>query len=311
MCNMNAMHVDVLHLDRLHLNQLRLIDALARDGNLGEAAEHIGLTQSAASHALARLREELQDPIFVRTTEGMQPTPYGIQLAAAVRDALESLRTVLEWHRAFVPKTSRRAFNVMMNDVSQMLYLPRLLARLSAEAPRVTLRVHLLPPKLPHLSLESGAVDLAVGGFSSLVTGCRQRRLYQERYVCVVRRDHPKFKHGMTVEAFRSVPQAVVDPRGYIHEQLDRLLRQHNLPRAAKLYVPHFLALPMVVAHSDLLVIAASRVARAYANVLPLKIMPPPLKLPTYSTKLFWHERFHRDPANLWLRDLYIKLFGD
>jgi DNA-binding transcriptional LysR family regulator len=300
-----------MHIDALHLNQLRLVEALARNGNLGEAAEEIGLTQSAASHALARLREELQDPIFVRTTEGMRPTPYGRRLASSVRDALRSLHAGLDRHPEFAPGTSTRTFNVIMSDVSQMLYLPRLLPRLVAEAPRVTLRVHALPAKAPHQILESGEVDLAVGAFSRLISGCRQKRLYREKYVCVVRQDHPRFAQGMTSEAFCSVPHAVVDPRGYIHERLDHWLAQQKVPRAAKLYVPYFLSLPLVIARSDLVVIMASRVARIYAEILPLKIMPPPVKLPSYDTRLFWHERFHRDSANRWLRNLYIELFGD
>lgn len=300
-----------MHIGALHLNQLRLVDALARNGNLGEAAEQIGLTQSAASHALARLRKELQDPIFIRTSEGMRPTPYGMRVAASVRDALHSLRAGMDKHSEFVPGTSRRTFNVIMSDVSQMLYLPGLLARLSAEAPGVTLRVRAVPAKAPHLILESGEVDLAVGTFTRLIAGCRQKRLYRERYVCVVRRDHPLFEHGMTAVAFCSVLHALVDPKGYVHERLDRWLAQQKIPRTAKLYVPYFLSLPLVIARSDLLAIMASRVAQTYAEMVPLKIMPPPTKLPAYDTKLFWHERFHRDPANRWLRGLYIDLFSD
>jgi len=300
-----------MHIGALHLNQLRLVDALARNSNLSEAAEEIGLTQSAASHALARLREELQDPIFVRTSEGMRPTPYGIRLATSVRDALQTLRAGLDRHPEFVPGTSSRTFNVIMSDVSQMLYLPKLLPRLSAESPGATLRVRPLPSKAAHLILESGEVDLAVGAFSRLIAGCRQKRLYRERYVCVVRQDHPRFAQGMTVEAFCSVPQALVDPRGYVHERLDSWLEQQRVPRTAKLYVPYFLPLPLIIARSDLLVVMASRVAKVFAELLPLKIMPPPVKLPSYDTRLFWHERFHRDPANRWLRNLYLELFGD
>jgi DNA-binding transcriptional LysR family regulator len=300
-----------MHIGDLHLNQLRLVDALARNSNLGEAAEEIGLTQSAASHALARLRKQLQDPIFVRTSEGMRPTPYGIRLAASVRDALQSLRVGLDRYPEFVPATSSRTFNVIMSDVSQMLFLPRLLPRLSTEAPGVSLRVHALPSKAPHLILESGEVDLAVGAFSRLIAGCRQKRLYREQYVCVVRLDHPRFQQGMTAKAFCSVPQALVDPRGYVHERLDRWLAQQKVPRIAKLYVPYFVSLPPVIARSDLLVIMASRVAKTYAEMLPLKIMPPPVKLPAYDVRLFWHERYHRDPGNRWLRGLYIDLFSD
>lgn len=300
-----------MHIGDLHLNQLRLVDALARNSNLGEAAEEIGLTQSAASHALARLRAELEDPIFVRTSEGMRPTPYGTRLAASIREALQSLRAGLDRYPEFVPRTSSRIFNVIMSDVSQMLYLPRLLPRLYSEAPGVTLRVRALPAKAPHLILETGEVDLAVGAFSRLIAGCRQKRLYREHYVCVVRRDHPRFDRGMSAEAFCSVPHALVDPKGYVHERLDRWLAQQKVPRTAKLHVPYFLSLPLVIARSDLLVVMASRVAQAYAEILPLKIMPPPVRLPAYEPRIFWHERFHRDPANRWLRSLYEELFRD
>jgi DNA-binding transcriptional LysR family regulator len=300
-----------MHIADLHLNQLRLVDALARNSNLSEAAEEIGLTQSAASHALARLRGQLQDPIFVRTSGGMRPTPYGKRLASSVAGALQTLRAGLDRHPDFEPATSTRTFNVIMSDVSQLLYLPRRVQRLSREAPGVALRVRPLPAKAPHLILESGEVDLAVGAFSRLIAGCRQKRLYRERYVCVVRQDHPRFAQGMSVEAFRGVPQALVDPRGYVHERLDAWLAQQKVPRSVKLHVPYFVPLPLVIAGSDLLVIMASRVAKTYAEMLPLRILPPPVKLPAYDTRLFWHERFHRDPANRWLRNLYLELFGD
>jgi DNA-binding transcriptional LysR family regulator len=234
-----------------------------------------------------------------------------MRLAASVRDALEALRGSLERHPEFEPATSTRTFNVIMSDVSQMLYLPRLLARLSADAPGVSLRVHALPSKAPHLVLEAGEADIAVGAFSKLIAGCRQKRLYREHYVCVVRRDHPQFLNGMTVQAFCSVPQALVDPRGYVHERLDRWLAQQKVSRTVKLHVPHFLSLPLVIVRSDLLAVMASRVAETYAQTLPLKILLPPVKLPTYDPRLFWHERFHRDPANRWLRTMYIELFGD
>src|SRR5688500_7770604 len=123
----------------------------------------------------------------------MRPTPYGKRLAGSVASALQTLRTGLDRHPDFVPATATRTFNVIMSDVSQMLYLPRLLPRLSSEAPGVTLRVRPLPAKAPHLILESGEVDLAVGAFSRLIAGCRQKRLYRERYVCVTRQDHPRF----------------------------------------------------------------------------------------------------------------------
>jgi DNA-binding transcriptional LysR family regulator len=303
-------HHDAMNHTDLHLNQLRLVEALWRTGHLSEAASEVGITQPAASHALARLRRQLQDPIFVRTSEGMRPTPFGSRLSTSVREALQMLRSGLE-RREFEPSTSTRAFNVFMTGVGQMLFLPRVLQRLAVEAPGVTLRVRHVPAKAPHLLLESGEVDLAIGAFTTLISGCRQRRLFRESFVCVVRRDHPAFVNGMTAEAFQSVPHALAEPTGYVEDLLDQWLSRQKARRVVKLHVPYFLALPHVIAQSNLLAFMSNRVAEAYAKLLPLKIMQPPTKLPTYDSKLFWHERFHQDPANRWLRQMFIELFSE
>lgn len=292
-----------MEISGLHLTQLRLLEALARNGNLTDAARQLGLTQPAASHALARLRRQVQDPLFVRTSEGMRPTPYGARLAAAVHEALQVLKDAVERQEHFEPRRSRRTFNMFMSDVGQLLYLPPLLARLSAERIDVKLRVRPVPSAAPHLMLESGEVDLDIGTFTTLVSGCMQRRLFQDRYVCIVRKDHPAFERGMSAEAFKKTPYAFADASGYVHEHLSRWLARQELRRDVKLHVPHFLALPLVVARSDLLAIMTERLANLFAEIVPLKVMPPPAKLPPYDVKMFWHERFHREPANRWLRD--------
>jgi len=300
-----------MHFPSLYVGQLQLVEALARSGSLTAAANELGITQSAASHALAKLRNELNDPLFVRTSDGMQPTPFGRRLADSSKVALHALDAGIAQRADFNPATSTRTFNIIMSDVSQFLYLPALIARLSADAPQIVIKARPVPPKAPHILLESGEVDLAVGAFTGFIVGCRQRRLYREQYACVVRQDHPQFRKGMSIEAFRSVPQAIVDPRGYVHEQLDYLLTQQQIPRKPKLHVPYFLSLLPVIRRTNLLLIMASRLAHAFAELAPLKIMPPPIKLPTYNVSLFWHERFNRDAGNQWLRGTYIQLFGD
>lgn len=302
-----------MHIGGLRFNQLQLIEALARTGNITDAAKHIGITQPAASHALARLRRAMRDPIFIRTSEGMKPTPYGERLAAAVHDATRLLEFGLDRSPEFDPARSTRTFNVFLSDVGQLLFVPKLLEGLAASAPHIGLRVRPLPPKAAHLMLESGEVDIAVGTFTNLITGCMQRRLYQGRYVCVVRKDHPAFRNGMTLDAFHSVPHAVADGAGYVHEALDRWLTRQKVQRQVKLNVPHYLVLPLIVAGSDLLAITAGRLAELFATMVPLNIMPLPMKLPGYDINVFWHERFHGDAANRWFRNFVastLKEFG-
>jgi len=300
-----------MHFGSLYIGQLQVMEAVARTGSLTAAANELGITQSAASHTLAKLRKELRDPLFVRTSGGMQPTPFGRRLAESSKSALQALTAGMAQHADFLPRTSSRTFNIIMSDVSQFLYLPALLARISSDAPGIVIRARPVPARAPHVLLESGEVDLAVGAFTGFIVGCRQRRLYREQYACVVRQDHPLFRRGMSAEAFRKVPQAIVDPRGYVHEQLDSLLTQQKVPRQAKLHVPYFLSLLPVVQKTDLLLVMASRLAKAFAQLTPLKVLPPPIKLPTYNVSLFWHERFNRDVGNQWLRAIYSELFGD
>lgn len=301
----------MMHIDTLQLSQLRLVEAIARTGSLGDAADEVGLTQSAASHALARLRTELKDQIFVRGSRGMRPTPYGLQLASAVKEALKTLDRGLERYPEFAPHKATNTFNIVMSDVGQFLNLPRLLATLSAEAPHVTIRVPEMPHKAPHLLFESGEIDLAVGAFTKIIVGCRQRRLYREKYACVARIDHPAFKNGMTQEAFATVPHVAVDPRGHVHEKLDFMLGEQKLARKAVLYVPYFASLLPAIVNSDLLAVMSNRMAQQFAKMAPVKVMQPPVRLPVYSVSMFWHERLDKDPANQWLRKVHIEAFSD
>jgi DNA-binding transcriptional LysR family regulator len=300
-----------MHVGNLQLSQLRLVHEIAVSGSLTDAAERVDLTQPAASHALARLRRQLNDPLFVRTSNGMRPTPYGARLAAAVREALVPLDAALDSHAEFSAKTSRRIFTLYISDNGQLVILPKLLTRLKELAPNISIRVRALPPKGLHVSLESGEVDLAIGSFTGLIAGFKQKRLFRESYLCVVRRDHPAFRNGLSVEGFRSAPHALVEGAGLAHELLDRWLNRHEIQRQVKLTVPHSMVLPMVIASSDLLAIMPSRVAAQFARMLPLKMLQPPLKLPMYDIKLFWHERFHADSANRWLRGVFVDLFND
>jgi len=297
-----------MNIEALHVSQLRLLEALAREANLSTAAERVGLSQPAASHALSRLRRDLDDPLFVRTSRGLKATPYGKQVVEAAQEALRALRTGLAQPR-FEPGKSARTFNLYMSDVGQMVLLPRLLARIHADAPHVSLRVRPIPQHAPHTLLESGEVDLAIGYLNTLTTGFYQKRLFRERYVCVVRQDHPVFASGMSLKAFQSVPHAIADATGMAHEALERRLARGGIRRPVKLYVPQFVVLPLVVTTSDLLVVMPSRLAESFAKSLELKVMPLPVPVPPYDIKVYWHARFRQDPANRWLRAAVIDLF--
>lgn len=304
MYNMHAMHID-----DLDFGEIRLIAELASLRKLSAAAARLNLSQSAASHALARLRRRTGDALFVRGSAGFYPTPYGERLSAAARQALDILLDGLASNAPFDAASTTRRFNVYLSDVGQMVLLPKLLAFLAREAPQASLRAWPIPLDDPGTQLASGEVDLAVGFFSNLAAGFRQSLLFRERYVCVVRDDHPNFRSGMTAEGFAKSPRAIADASGMAHAVVEEELRKQGLVASPRLTVPQFMVLPLVIANSDLLVIMPSRLAKAFAQLVSIKILRPPVALKPYDIKIYWHERFHQDPASRWFRRTLAELF--
>jgi DNA-binding transcriptional LysR family regulator len=298
-----------MRMDGIDMTQWRLLASLAENSSLSAAAAKIGISQSTASHALAKLRVQAGDALFVRSGGGMTPTPYGARLCEAARNALDTLLAGLEVEHPFDPANTNRRFNVYTNNIGQLAFLPQLVAMMKREAPRTSLKVHQIPNEHVQDALASGEVDLAAGFFTNLTSGFRQSLLYRTQYVCVVRADHPLFRNGMTIDAFLKVSHAVADPGGMAHADFERVLLKNSIRRIVQLNVPDFITLPILVAESDLLVILPAGLANAFATHLRLKILPPPVPLPKYDVKVYWHERFHRDPANVWLRQAFVQLF--
>jgi DNA-binding transcriptional LysR family regulator len=302
--NMHAMHVP-----DFEFSEIRLIAELLELRKLSAAATRLGLSQSAASHALARLRTRFGDPLFTRSMGGFQPTPYGERLGTAAREALDVLIAGIESNRPFDPRTTTRRFTLYANDVGQMVFLPKLLAFLKKEAPGVTVRTSPIPLENPGAALVSGEVDAAAGFFDNLTTGFRQSLLFRERYVCAVRANHPKFRTGMTLEAFKSSEHAMADATGMAHAVIDRFLARQRVQRNVVLRVPGFHVLPMIIASSDLLAVIPNRLAEAFVSHVPIKVLPLPISIPPFDIRIYWHERYHHDPALRWFRTAFVKVF--
>jgi DNA-binding transcriptional LysR family regulator len=294
--------------DGIDMTQWRLLASLAENHSLSAAAAKIGISQSTASHALAKLRLQVGDALFVRSGAGVTPTPYGARLCEAAQNALDTLLDGLTVERSFDPAKTTRRFNVALNSIGQLAFLSQLVALLTRAAPGASLKVH-QPTGHTQEALASGEVDLAAGFFTHLTSSFRQSLLYRTRYVCVVRTDHPLFRDGMTMDAFLKVPHGVTGGSGMAHTVVERVLLKHSVQHLVQLHVPDFFALPILAAESDLLVIMPTGLANAFAAHLRLKILQPPIPFPKYDVKVYWHERFHRDPANVWLRRAFVQLF--
>jgi DNA-binding transcriptional LysR family regulator len=303
--------MSAMHVNELDLTQIRLLAELSRSHSVSRAAHRIGVSQSAASHALAKLRKKLGDPLFTRIHDGFEPTPFGAQLGNASCEALDALIAGLASNDHFDPLTTTRVFTFFMNDIGQTIFLPPLLKFLRQNAPGVSTRVLPVPIENPGAALSSGAVDFAAGFFDNLTTGFFQSLVFNDRYACIVRVSHPKFRSGMTLEGFKNAEHAVADATGMAHAVIDRYLARHRVKRNVTLRVPGLHVLPMIVANSDLVAVVPWRLADLFATRVPIKVLPPPVAIPQFGVCIHWHERYHYDPAIRWMRRAFVDLFSN
>lgn len=298
----------------LDLNLLLLFQRLHETRSVSRAAEGLGLTQPAASNALARLRRALGDPLFVPTPAGMLPTPRAQQLAVPVGEALALLHGALAPRQRFAPAATAREFRLGMSDIGEIYFLPRLMERLAAEAPGVTLStvrdtaVDLKP------ALVQGQIDLAIGLLPQLRGGFHQRELFAQRYVCLLRRGHPQLqpsRRRLTLEAFAAAEHLGVVAAGTGHFKVDEMLERAGIRRNVRLTVPHFVAIGHILAVTDLVATVPERLAQRLAEPFGLAVVEHPARLPEAPIKLFWHARMHQDAGNAWLRQLIAATFGE
>jgi DNA-binding transcriptional LysR family regulator len=298
-------------LDEIDLNLLKLFDCLMLHRNVSKAAHALNLSQPAVSNGLARLRRQLQDELLVRTSAGMQPTPRALELAPAVADALLKLEQALDARQAFNPSTGHRNFRVAMSDIGEIYFLPVLTEWMANEAPGVTLNTVRSRDVDLRREMQDGRIDLAVGYLPDLSSGFYQRRLFVQRYVCIMREGHPLGATPITSAAFLKARHLIVAGDGTGHARLAELLARRGAAIQVQLHLPHFTAVPYIVSQTDLIASVPHKLAVRTAGPMKLQVWPHPLKLPAFQVNVFWHSRMHRDPANRWLRDVLFERFAE
>jgi DNA-binding transcriptional LysR family regulator len=292
---------------RLDLNLLVVFDAIYRSRNLTAAGRALGLSQPAMSHALSRMRLMCKDPLFVRLPRGLQPTPVADVLAPAVAAGLHTLRSGLERHK-FAPLQSTRTFRIGMGDIAEWVHLPRLRKAVRIAAPQVALHTMQISGDRLRDALGDGEVDVATGEYD-LGAGCRQILLYESSYVCVVSADHPTIGGQLTMRQFKAAEHILVAPHSAFRhgDTIERALRSRKINARIALTISHLPGVMPLLTETDLIATVPARLARAMAEFANLRLLPPPIVLPKIRVSLYWHERFHREPANEWLRDLYVR----
>lgn len=289
----------------IDLNLVVALDALLAERHVTRAAQRLGVTQSAASHALARLRDLLGDPLLVRGPRGaLMPTPRATELAPAVHRVLDDLAGVLLGATAFDPLTATHAFRIGTADYIELVLLPSLVERLARTGPRIDLWVHSFG-SWGDDELATGALDLWMGPprRASRPAGSYEKVLFEETFTCVMRKDHPLAGGRLTLARYAAANHVLVAPRGTPGSLVDDALAAAGKTRRIAVVVPHFLVVPHIVAASDVIATLPTRMASALAEPLGLLTMPPPVEVPPFQMAMAWHERLHVDARHRWLRD--------
>ncbi|QJR14619.1 LysR family transcriptional regulator [Usitatibacter palustris] len=290
---------------RVDLNLLVIFDAVYQARSLTEAGIRLGLSQPAISHALGRLRHVFGDPLFLRTPRGVAPTQVADQVAPRVAEGLSIIRSSFEPPR-FDPATSTRLFTIGMADIGEVVQLPLLMKALR-NAPGIRLRTIALPPTQARAALADGQVDLALSNFP-VKAPLHEEILGKPGYATIVRRDHPTLRSRITLAAFRRARHLLVRPAGagVRHgEVIEKALRAIDATIAIQ--VGHFFPVGAILAKTDLVATVPLGIAKSMARLVPLGIFRPPIKLPVTHLSLVWHERYHGDPGNQWLREIFVR----
>ena len=300
-----------MDLHGIDLNLLVAFDALMAERSVTRAGTRIGRTQPAMSAALSRLRALLDDELFVRGPAGLQPTPRALDLAEPLGRALADIQRTLAYTHAFEPRSSALVFTLGLSEHPTFVLLPRLVAQLQDVAPAVTLRGRSVVARAAAVTmLDAGEVDLTVGVPPTMQTGrILARPLFEERFVCVLRRGHPAAGRPLDLPAFLALSHLLVSPENERFGHVDAALSKRGLKRRLALTLPQMYAAPTLVARSDM-------IATLMAGVLPasgysdlLTVLDPPLELDPVPFVMSWHRRNDGHPAQRWLRLTISALF--
>jgi DNA-binding transcriptional LysR family regulator len=294
----------------LDLNLLRVFDAVMAEGSLTRAASVLALTQPAASHALKRLHEALNETLFVRTAAGLKPTPRAEALWPRVRRSLATLQRALAPEH-FDPRADAVNYRVAMADATAALLAPWLVRAIESVQAAANLRVLPLTTRDPRPLLQQGTADLAVGHFPDLIAALltqedtlRHERLYATRYVCVMRRDHPMARKKLTLDAFCAAHHLQVSFSGRPLSLIDRALADMGRRRRIVLTVNQFFTAGRVVTQSDLLTVLPLSFLAATGRPGELATRELPFDPGAVHVEMVWHLRRDNDPAHRWLREV-------
>lgn len=289
-----------IHLKSIDLNLLLVFDQVYRSGSLTKAGRELGRTQSAISHSLEKLRRLFDDPLFVRTSRQMTPTPRAVELAKSVQKALAELQNALSVSQSFDPETVTRSFSISMSDYVEAVLLPRLMAYLYRHSPGIQIEV--VSPTLADTqsSFESGDLEMIIGN-RDVSAGTFQQELWTDEFVCMISRNHPAIKESLNLDQYLSYPHVLFAASGKRDRIVDHTLTRQNLKRKTALRTPSVQVVPGIIQNTPYITTLPRMLAELVENS-SVTILPSPIEFPKLKIMQYWHPIMHRDPAHQWLR---------
>jgi DNA-binding transcriptional LysR family regulator len=294
---------------KLDLDWLSVFVQIYKTQSVSRAAVQLGMEQASASVVLNKLRQHFNDPLFCRTSIGMEPTPRAQAIYPDLAEVLLRVEKARGASPEFVPAQARREFRLCMTDISEIVLLPRLINYLQQTAPGLIIEADKISPE-SRRRLEAGDIDLAVGFTPDLEAGFYQQALFAQDFVCLASADHPRIQKKLTRKAFITEGHIHVMTAGTGHSIVDRVLSKHNIERRIVLRLHSFLGVARIVEQTEFLVIVPRLLGNSLALQERVQLLEVPVPLPSYKVKQHWHERFNSDAGNMWLRQTMVKLFS-
>jgi DNA-binding transcriptional LysR family regulator len=305
-----------MNLERVDLNLLIYLDVLLREKNVTRAAEQLGVTQPAMSNILRRLRTLFNDPLLIRSSEGMTPTERALELQPRIREVLADLSQILEPRTEFSPYTSTRVFRIMTSDYAEATLVPRLVKAMRSEAPNVVLDF-LTPSDVSYRDMEQGKVDLAINRFNEIPQSFHQVLVWRDSFSCLLSSQSPivqqfnlknylEAQHIWVSKTGMGVGFGVNPDKsgglGWIDQALDRIGQKRKI----SIFTRHYQMPALLTANADLVATLPTRVARLQALNDKIVIKEPPFYIPEFELKMAWCPLLHHHPAHRWLRQLIL-----
>lgn len=294
-----------MNLREMDLNLLVLLDTLLEERSVTNAADALGMSQPAMSHALARLRSTFDDRILVRSGRDMVPTARAVALREKLRSVLKDVQDIVDPVQSFDPTSSVREFRILTNGFAGYAFLPDLMSELASYGAIVDLRVavHAGGDLRDRLGGEEADLALIVSERSKLPESLKHRKLYSDPFVCVLRQDHPHLHDGiLTLDSYVKLDHILVSPRGDDVGVVDDALAERGLKRRVSVVVPNFMAVPGILKRSDCVVTVPRSIAHIFTPDPAIVRVAPPLELPVGTLFALWHDRTHADEGHRWLR---------